>query len=141
MLTIKNESDDRDFIITGRDVRSGRDGESTTLEPGESATIDAADGEYQFVISTRAREEGEEALLEIPTAQKGERSDDRTEPLKTDASDDDVRSEIAAMIEAKEGLNGGGTTPTMDALNERLAAKGFNPVNAKRRDALMPQPA
>jgi hypothetical protein len=57
-----------------------------------------------------------------------------------EGSDDEVRSEIQAMVDGKEDLTRTGL-PELPALNKRLAAKGIGPVDAERRTSLMSTPA
>jgi hypothetical protein len=148
MLKITNESDEQDFILTARETRTGRDGEAVTLEPGQTATIEI-DGDHQLVAAPGGgRKPDEAAALEIPVATVEGKStraptDADSKPageVLPDADDDAVRAEINDMVTTKTNLTKGGS-PELPVLNERLKARGFAPVNAERRDALMPQPA
>lgn len=134
MLKIENSYDDRDAIVTSRAVATGQDGPSVTAEPGETVEIEF-DGDNQVVISTRGRAPGEAALEGQPVAHAV-----APEGGLKDADDATVQAEIKDMVDNKADLTGSGA-PNLVALNERLQAKGFNPVNAARRDELMPQPA
>lgn len=137
MLKIENTYDDRDAIVTARHVQSGADGQSTTLGPGESATIEI-DGDFSVAIGTRGRNPGE-LPIQMPVATKVG-ADAGDESTLTDADDDVVRAEIQDMVTNNVSLTQAGP-PQLEALNERLAAKGYNPINAKRRSDLMPVPA
>lgn len=144
MLKITNQSEDKDFIVNARQMATGTDGQPTTVGPGESATIEI-DGDHQVFVATRARESGEPAIPLVPVATVESANDpvreqQRVEPVLSDADDDTVRAEIEDMVNTKSDLTQAGL-PNLDALNARLEAKGFNPVNADRRGALMPQPA
>ena len=146
MLKITNESGDKDFIVTAREMLTGRDGQSVTVEPGKSASIQI-DGDHQVVIATGGRKPDEAPIPEVPVAKiEGDESDasttSTTESTTTlpEADDDTVRGEIQAMVDEKVNLTRSGS-PELPELNKRLEAKGFGPVNASRRDALMPQPA
>lgn len=143
MLKITNGYEDRDATVTSRHITTGQDGEAVTVAPGESAEIEL-DGEYQVSVSTRGRNPGEEPIRNTPVARvveggttEGAKSD---APTLNEASDDDVRTEIQTMVDEKANLTQSGK-PELPVLNERLAAKGFGPVDSKRRDALMPAPA
>lgn len=141
MLTIKNGYDDREVTIVARELRTGNDGEAVTLQPGESGEVEV-DGDNQVSISTRGRQPGEPALTQAPDARLISGEDSVTAaaaegPKLTEAGDDVVRAEIATMIGEKANLTQSGL-PELPTLNERLAAKGFGPVDTARRKDLMP---
>lgn len=144
MLEIKNTSEDREVTIVVREVRTGRDGPSKTLTNGQSASLEI-DGDFQAIISTTARGEAE-PMAEIPSAQVvGEEGGEeqvagRQEEQLPEAPDDVVRREIETMVGDKINLTKGGQ-PELPMLNQRLKDAGFGPVNAARRDEMMPEPA
>jgi hypothetical protein len=138
-MKITNDGDKPGTLVT-RDLRSGLDSETITLEAGESATIELEDG-YQLVISPPPREPGELAGSAIPVARKNgatDATDEEGDQLR-EGTDDEVRSEIADMVSSQTDLTKSGE-PNVEALNARLEAKGLAPVNSVRRSELMPAP-
>jgi hypothetical protein len=162
MLQFKNNYDDRDVTVVARRVFDGVDGGSVTIEPGEFGEIDV-DKDHQVIVSDGQAEvddddddaSGDESISgssgedvisgtvdTSDTLSGGSAADD----LNTggaqlrEGSDDEVRSDIQAMVDGKEDLTRTGL-PELPALNKRLAAKGIGPVDAERRTSLMSTPA
>lgn len=150
-IKIRNDYDDRDVTVTARRIFDGADGNPTVLEPGEEASIDAGT-ENQVNLSVRLHDEAEEERsADIPAASKGDavldsgQGDDSISGSDggaelTEAPDDVIRFEINSMVESKSDLTRSGGV-NLEALNKRLADRGFAPVDGKRRDSLSPTPA